>query len=307
MNYTIHQLKIFVKITEKGSITRAAEELHLTQPAVSIQLKNLQEQFDIPLIQVIGRKIHVTQFGKEIALASKKILDEVEQIKHKKFAYQGLLYGNLKFSVVSTGKYVMPYFVAGFHSIHSGIDLQIDVTNRSSVLDSFQNNDSDFALVSVLPDSKNFENIELMANELYLIKKKGQKPLKSLDELNHLPLILREEGSATRLSTENFISKNKISPTQTIVLTSNEAVKQGVLSGLGYSLMPAIGLKNELENEELEIISLECLPIITKWNLIWQKEKHLSPIANAFIQYLKVNKNEIIKANFAWYQNFKPK
>lgn len=307
MNYTIHQLKIFVKITEKGSITRAAEELHLTQPAVSIQLKNLQEQFDIPLIQVIGRKIHVTQFGKEIALASKKILDEVEQIKHKKFAYQGLLYGNLKFSVVSTGKYVMPYFVAGFHSIHSGIDLQIDVTNRSSVLDSFQNNDSDFALVSVLPDSKNFENIELMANELYLIKKKGQKPLKSLDELNHLPLILREEGSATRLSTENFISKNKISPTQTIVLTSNEAVKQGVLSGLGYSLMPAIGLKNELENEELEIISLEGLPIITKWNLIWQKEKHLSPIANAFIQYLKVNKNKIIKANFAWYQNFKPK
>ncbi len=304
MNYTIHQLRIFVKITEKGSITRAAEELHLTQPAVSIQLKNLQEQFDIPLIQVIGRKIHVTQFGKEIAEASKKILEEVEQIKHKKLAYQGLLYGNLKFSVVSTGKYVMPYFVSDFHSIHPGIDLQFDVTNRSSVLDSFQKNETDFALVSVLPDSKSYERIELLGNDLYLIKKKNKKTIHSLDDLNKTPLILREEGSATRIATENFISKNNIIPGQTIVLTSNEAVKQGVLSGLGYSLMPIIGLKNELINEELEIIPLTDLPIRTQWNLIWQKEKQLSPIASKYVEYLNKNKELIAEKNFEWYTNY---
>ena len=162
MNYTIHQLKIFVKITEKGSITRAAEELHLTQPAVSIQLKNLQEQFDIPLIEIIGRKIHITDFGNEIAEVSKKILAQVEEIKHKKFAYKGLFYGKLHISVVSTGKYVIPYFLADFHATHSGIDLKIDVTNRSEVLNSFKNNDSDFSLVSVMPESQNYERIELM-------------------------------------------------------------------------------------------------------------------------------------------------
>ena len=306
MNYTIHQIRIFVKIAEKGSITRAAEELHLTQPAVSIQLKNLQEQFDIPLIQVIGRKIHVTQFGKEIAQASKKILEEVEQIKHKKFAYQGLLYGELKFSVVSTGKYVMPYFVAGFHSIHSGIDLQIDVTNRSSVLVSFQKNETDFALVSVLPDAKNYERIELLGNDLYLIKKKDFKKNSSNLDLNNIPLILREEGSATRLATENCILKNEIVPAQTIVLTSNEAVKQGVLAGLGYSLMPIIGLKNELTNNELEIIPMKGLPLKTQWNLIWQKEKQLSPIASKFVEYLEINKSEIAETHFDWYSTYLP-
>ncbi len=306
MNYTIHQLRIFVKITEKESITRAAEELHLTQPAVSIQLKNLQEQFDIPLIQVIGRKIHVTDFGKEIAEASKKILAEVEKIKHKKYAYRGLLYGNLTISVVSTGKYVMPYFLAGFHSIHKGIDLQIDVTNRSTVIDSFQKNESDFALVSVLPDLKNFERIELMGNDLYLIKKKSELKITKLEELNQLPLILREEGSATRITSENFISKNEITPVQKIVLTSNEAVKQGVLAGLGYSIMPIIGLKSELSNGELEIIPFEGLPITTQWNLIWQKEKQLSPIASEFVSYLRENKTEVIKENFDWYENYKP-
>jgi DNA-binding transcriptional LysR family regulator len=141
----------------------------------------------------------------------------------------------------------MSYFVAGFHFIHSGIALQIDVTNRSSVLDSFQNNESDFALISVLPDSKNFENIELMANELYLIKKKGPKPLKSLDELNHWPLILREEGSATRLSTENFISKNQISPSQTFVLTSNEVVKQGLGNWIGLFFDASHRIKKRIE------------------------------------------------------------
>ena len=306
MNYTIHQLRIFVKITEKESITRAAEELYLTQPAVSIQLKNLQEQFDIPLIQVIGRKIHVTDFGKEIAEASKKILAEVEKIKHKKYAYRGLLYGNLTISVVSTGKYVMPYFLASFHSIHKGIDLQIDVTNRSTVIDSFQKNESDFALVSVLPDLKNFERIELMGNDLYLIKKKSELKITKLEELNQLPLILREEGSATRITSENFISKNEITPVQKIVLTSNEAVKQGVLAGLGYSIMPIIGLKSELSNGELEIIPFEGLPITTQWNLIWQKEKQLSPIASEFVSYLRENKTEIIKENFDWYENYQP-
>jgi len=143
-------------------------------------------------------------------------------------------------------------------------------------------------------------------NDLYLIKKKTDEKITSLEDLNKLPLILREEGSATRMTSENFINKNEITPIQTLVLTSNEAVKQGVLAGLGYSLMPIIGLKSELSNDELEIIPFDGLPINTQWNLIWQKEKQLSPIASKFVEYLKENKAEIIKKNFERYENYTP-
>lgn len=143
-------------------------------------------------------------------------------------------------------------------------------------------------------------------NDLYLIKKKTDEKITLLEDLNKLPLILREEGSATRMTSENFINKNEITPIQTLVLTSNEAVKQGVLAGLGYSLMPIIGLKSELINDELEIIPFDGLPINTQWNLIWQKEKQLSPIASKFVEYLKENKAEIIKKNFEWYENYTP-
>ncbi len=110
MNYTLHQLQVFLKVTQTQSITKASEELHLTQPAVSIQLRNFQEQFDIPLTEVVGRKLFITDFGKEIAIAAERILNEVNAINFKTLAYKGQLTGRLKLSVVSTGKYVIPYF-----------------------------------------------------------------------------------------------------------------------------------------------------------------------------------------------------
>ena len=139
MNYTLHQLKVFLKVSKTCSITKAAEELHLTQPAVSIQLKNFQE--------VIGRQLYVTDFGKEIAFAAEEILNEVDKINLKTQAYKGILSGALKLSVVSTGKYVMPYFLSDFLNLNSGIELEMDVTNISKVVKSLVNNQIDFALV----------------------------------------------------------------------------------------------------------------------------------------------------------------
>ena len=121
MNYTLNQLQIFLKITQTQSVTKAAEELHLTQPAVSIQLRNFQAQFEIPLTEVVGRKIFITDFGKEISLAAEKILNEVYAINYKTMAYKGQLAGRLKISVVSTGKYVIPYFLSDFLNQHQGI------------------------------------------------------------------------------------------------------------------------------------------------------------------------------------------
>lgn len=305
MNYTLHQLKVFLKIAEKQSITKAAEELHLTQPAVSIQLKNLQDQFEIPLIEVIGKQVYITAFGAEIVESSQKIIDEVTEIKNKTLAHKGFLTGQLKLSIASTGKYVMPFFLTDFMQKHRGVILNMDVTNKSAVLQDLEKNRIDFALVSVLPDNIQVKRVELMENKLYMVRKNsGKKESKQLyaKSLEKTPFIFREKGSATRQAMERFIQSHKIPLNRTIELTSNEAVKQSLLAGLGYSIMPLIGLKNEIINDELEIVSVKGLPIKTHWNLIWLKEKRLSPIAEAYLSFLEENKSSIMKSHFDWYK-----
>ena len=309
MNFTLHQLQIFLKITELQSITKASEELFLTQPAVSIQLKKFQEQFSIPLTEVVGRQLFITDFGKEIAQAAEKILEEVDAINYKTMAYQGQLAGKLRFSVVSTGKYVMPYFLAGFMHNNRGVDLSMDVTNKTKVVKHLERNEVDFALVSVIPDhlENKLDRIELMQNKLYLIgsrklERDPKMPVKKLIE--RFPLLYREEGSATRNAMEQFIARNNFPTYKKMELTSNEALKQAVLAGLGYSIMPLIGIKNAIALKHLEIIPYKGLPIITNWNLVWLKAKNLSPAAQAYLSYLRQEKAQVIQESFKWIEDY---
>ena len=307
MNYTLSQLAIFVKIAETHSITRAAEELHLTQPAVSIQLKKLQEQFDVPLTEIIGRKLYVTDFGWEIAATAREILDQLEEINYKTEAYKGLLTGKLRVSVVSTGKYVMPYFLSGFIQQHPGVDLNMDVTNKSSVVKSLKDNSVDFSLVSVLPDNLLVGKIDLIQNKLFLVgdtSEQFDKKWYSTKMLEKLPLIFREKGSGTRRTTEEFLSKNDLHVNTKMELTSNEAVKQAVLAGLGYSILPLIGLSNELRINRLQIIPIRGFPIKSTWMLVWPEGKKHSPLVKEFFSYLEEEKEQIIDRWFRWYEDY---
>ncbi len=307
MNYTLNQLQIFLKIVQTQSVTKASEELHLTQPAVSIQLKNFQDQFDIPLTEVVGRKIYITDFGREIAEAAESIINQVYAINYKTLAYKGKLTGRLKISVVSTGKYVMPYFLTNFLQEHGGIELMMDVTNKNKVVESLENNEVDFALVSILPTTLNFVKLDLLQNKLYLVgntNTKFKKANNTKEIFKELPLIFREKGSGTRQIMESFIDRNNISVTKKMELTSNEAVKQALLAGLGYSIMPLIGIKNELHNNELQIIPIKGLPIKTTWSLIWLKGKKHAPVATSFLEYLKKEKSKIVQNKFSWYEQY---
>jgi len=307
MNYTLNQLRIFLKIVQTQSVTKAAEELHLSQPAVSIQLKNFQAQFEIPLAEVVGRKIHITDFGHEIAVSAESILEQVYAINYKTLAHKGQLTGRLKISVVSTGKYVMPYFLADFLKAHPGIELKMDVTNKSEVVKSLQDNEVNFALVSILPTSLVVERMDLLQNKLYLVGNANgeQKKTKNARELfKQLPLIFREKGSGTRQTMERFIESKELKVLRKMELTSNEAVKQSVLADLGYSIMPLIGIKNELQNNELKIIPVKGLPIKTTWSLIWLKGKRHSTASHSFLEYLKENRSRIVQDKFSWYEGY---
>ena len=305
MIYTFIHLHIFLKVTDTMRITKASEELHLTQPAVSIQLKNCQLQFDIPLFEVINKRIYITDFGYEIAKAAESILNEAQKINQKSSAYKGLLVGKLKISVVSTGKYVIPYFLSEFIKQNHEVELILDVTNKTKVVENLEQNKVDFSLISTIPNHLKLTKITLMQNKLYLV---GNQPLdakkREVKLLENISLIYREKGSATRQLMEAFIESNHLKVKKKLVLTSNEAVKQAVIAGLGYSIMPLIGIKNELLNNQLQIIPLKGLPLVTSWNLVWLENKKLSPIALAYKNYIENQTQNIISNKFSWFENF---
>lgn len=307
MNYTLHQLHILVKLIETKSVTKTAEAMYLTQPAVSIQLKKLQEQFSVPLFEVVSRKVHITDFGVEIGIAAEKILEQVSAINYQSEAYKGLLTGRVKISVVSTGKYVIPYFLAPFISKHPQVDISVDVTNKYSVVENLEQNTVDFSLVSIIPEHLSLERLDLIPNKLYLVGGKKETAVKTPlkpSGLEKLPLIYREEGSGTRHTMEQYLASIGITQRKKMELTSNEAVKQAIIAGLGYSIMPVIGIKNELQNGDLRIIPAQNLPLQTTWSLVWPKGKQHAPSAAAFIRYLQETKQHVENESFGWQETF---
>lgn len=307
MNFTLNQLQVFLKVVETESVTKAAAELHLTQPAVSIQLRNFQEQFDIPLTEVVGRRLYVTDFGREIATAAEQILEQVHAINFRTMAFKGQLTGRLRLSVVSTGKYVMPWFLSDFMRVHPGVELIMDVTNKARVIESLEQNEVDFSLVSIAPTGLPVERLDLLQNKLFLVGNGEASPPSGKTPqtvFRDLPLIFREKGSGTRQTMEGFIREHDLAVVEKMELTSNEAVKQAVMAGLGYSIMPLIGIRNELHNGQLRIIPVRGLPVTTMWSLTWLKSKRHSPVAVAFLDHVRSDKDRIVSTRFDWYENY---
>ena len=191
--------------------------------------------------------------------------------------------------------------------MHPHVELILDVTNKRTVIENLKQNEVDFSLVSILPQNMEVEKLDLLLNKLYLVYDHTIENLtdKTEEELfENLTLLLREEGSGTRQVMEEYIFRNQIKISKKIQLTSNEAVKQAIIAGMGSSILPLIGLKNELLNNDLQIIPIKNLPIKTMWSLIWLKNKKHSPVAMAYLDFLEKNKDEIIRNKFGWYSNY---
>ena len=308
MNFTLHQLKVFTVVVEKESITKASEELNMSQPAVSIQLRNLQDQFDIPLTEVIGRKLYVTDFGKELYQIAEKILEDVSGITYRTQSFRGILSGRLKISVVSTGKYVMPYYLKHFIKDNPEVDIRMDVTNRTKVIESLENNEVDFSLVSVLPENLSVAHETLMPNKLFLAASPdaglhSKKPF-TKSVFDKIPLIFREEGSGTRYKMQQYFKNVHVIPKVKLELTSSEAVKQAVMAGLGCSVLSLLSMKSELKEKELQIIPVKGFPIHSNWMLIWLKKKKFSLVAQAYLDYIRKNKSAIYSEHFKWTEKY---
>lgn len=314
MNITFHQLRVFTVIVEKRSITKASEALNMTQPAVSIQLRNLQEQFDRALTEVIKRRIYITDFGMELYRIAEKVLTDMDSIQYRVDGLKGDLSGKLKVSAVSTGKYVLPHFLSGFLKAHPGVELKMDVTNRSKVIKSLQDNEVDFSLVSVLPQQVDLMEEILMPNKWYLVSprsnadmvlsKPGIVSAPARSVFKNIPLIFREEGSGPRYIMQQYFRKANITPKISLELASDEAVKQAVMAGLGFSILSILSIRNELKQKQVKIIPIKGLPLTSSWRMIWLKKKNLSPVALAYLEYIRREKEAIYKSRFSWIEGY---
>jgi DNA-binding transcriptional LysR family regulator len=286
---TIRQLEILERVYTLGSVTAAAEELSLTQPTLSMQLKKLAEQNDVQLYNQVGKQLIFTEAGEVFVRSARRILQEMATLQSELDLLHGLTKGTLKLAVVTSAKYFIPHLLGPFCARYPDIDIQLKVGNREQVLERMTGASDDFYVFSHLPELRNLQAIEFLPNPLvpivaadHPLAKKKQLTLKDLMPLNY---IAREPGSGTRYTIENYLKEAGMQLTPRMTIESNEAIKHCVMSNLGFSILSAYTLSFG-GDEGIAKLEVEGFPIPSHWSFVWPQEKRLSPIANVFLDYI---------------------
>lgn len=290
MHLTLRQLQVFEAVARLGSFTRAAESLHLSQPGVSMQIKQLEESVGLPLYEQIGKKIHLTQAGREIFAYSQSIgylLDEAESVIEE---LKGMQSGRLAISVATTASHFATRLLAAFSQRYGGVTISLDITNRQSLRHQLENNEPDLVIMGQPPEGVDVESEAFMENPLVMIAPADHPLLAEKDiPLKHFEdehFVVREAGSGTRGAIKRFFDSHGVSFHTGIEMTSNEAIKQAVEAGLGLGIVSIHTLELELETGRLKILDVEDFPIMRHWRIVQRAGKRLSPVAQAFKQFV---------------------
>jgi DNA-binding transcriptional LysR family regulator len=290
MNITLRQLKVFVAVVRNGSYTRAAEELCLTQPAVSMQVKQLESQLDIPLLEQLGKKIYMTEAGEEVYHYSRVISQQLDELETVLTNLKGMEHGKLKISVATTANYFAPSLLGIFCQRFPGVTVILDVTNRKSLIRQLVENEVDLVIMGRPPAEVEVESGGFMENPLVIIAPPSHplanKKRIKLKTLEDEVFLVREKGSGTRSAMENFFKEHKIAITTGMEVSSDEAIKQSVQAGLGLGLMSRDAVEMELNLGKLVILDVEKMPIMRHWYVMHRKGKRLSVITQAFKDFL---------------------
>ena len=290
MHITIRQLKIFDAVARNLSFTRAADELHLTQPAVSMQIKQLEAAVGIPLFDILGKKVHVTEAGEVLLKHAQKIMAQLSATEKEIDTLRGINGGRLKVAIASTVNYFAARLLSQFCQDHPNISVSLDVVNREVLLQRLEDNDPDIVLMGRPPADLDVAAEAFMENPLIVIAAPhhplaGEKgiPLHALD--NEI-VIMREPGSGTRIAIERFFADNAIQPSSSIEMTSNEAIKQSVEAGLGLAIVSAHTVELELSVGKIVQLDVESFPILRHWYIAHRRGRQLSATAQAFKEFV---------------------
>jgi DNA-binding transcriptional LysR family regulator len=287
---TLHQLKVFEATARHGSFTRAAEELFLTQPTVSMQVKQLTKGIGLPLFEQVGKRLYLTEAGKELFGTCKEIFNQLDQLEMKVADLKGMKQGHLRLAVITTAKYFIPRLLGPFCQQYPGVDVSLTVTNHERVIDRLANNQDDLYVMSQLPDHLEINTHPFLDNPLVVVAPQGHKLAKerniTIERLAQEPFIMREPGSGTRRAIQNLLDQKNLVVKVRLELGSNEAIKQAIAGGLGLSVLSRHTLTPDKPGE-LVVLDVEGFPIERQWYAVHLAGKQLSVIASTFLEYLQ--------------------
>ena len=290
MRVTLRQLQTFEAVARLSSVTRAAQEMHVSQPTVSKQIKLLQEEVGMPLIEHIGKKLFLTEAGQQLYDTCAQWLNTWGRFEQTIADLKGMKQGRLRVSTVTTAKYFLPRILGLFCQKYPGIDVSLEVLNRIRVLERLANNQDDLYIMGVPPESEDVYAEPFIENSLVMIAPTNH-PLAAkkqipVAELEGQPFILREQGSGTRLLVEKLFDDLKLRLNVRMELGSNEAIKQAVAGGLGVSLLSKSSLNLDPSQNELCLLDIQGFPIKRHWYMVRPKDKELSVVAQTFMDFL---------------------
>ena len=296
-NASLRQLKVFESVARNLSYTRAAEELFLTQPTVSIQLKQLTQIVGMPLLEQIGKRVYLTDTGRELLKVCREIFENLSRFEMLVSDMQGVKAGKLNLAVITTAKYFVPRLLGLFCQRYPGIDVSLKVTNRERVLQRLVDNQDDLYVLGTPPEHMDIEIEPFLENPLVVLAASnhplaGEKNISS-QRLGEELFLIREQGSGIRLSTEQFFGERGLKLKVRMELGSNEAIKQAVAGGLGIAVVSAHTLALDRNSEELAILDAQDFPIQRHWYLAYPKDKQLSVVAQTFLEFLHKDGRQI--------------
>ena len=288
---TLQQLRLFVAVAEQKSVTRAAEEVHLTQPAVSIQIKRLEGKIGMPLIEHIGKELHLTVAGEEVFDAAKDILERLSDLETSLNDLRCEVAGPLNIHVVSSGKYFMPHLLGSFVRRYPKVEPRLEITNRAILLSSLAKNQSDLYIMGQPPEGVAVVEYPFLENILVVVARPdhplaGKKKI-PLAKIAKERFVGRESGSGTRKAVEKLFHDKGLDISAYIELDSAEGIKQGVIGGLGIGVLSKHSLRLELDAGELVILDVQGFPLRRRWYVSHREGKRLSRAAQLFLQYLQ--------------------
>jgi len=297
---TLRQLRVFAAVANHLSFSRAAESLHLTQPAVSMQIKQLEETIGLPLFEQMGKRIFLTEAGREILHYSRTIAQQLLEAEAVIDELKGLERGKLTISVVGTANYFAPQLLAQFCKRYTGITVSLNVVNREAVIKHLEDNSTDLAIMGRPPEGMDIYAETFMANPLVVIAAPDH-PLASqrkipLERLRGLTFLMREQGSGTRAAMERFFQEHDIDFEVGTEMNTNEAIKQAVQVGMGLSVLSLHTVELELETRRLAVLDVEDFPIVRAWHLMHRANKRVSGSARAFKAFLLSEAANLIPA-----------
>jgi DNA-binding transcriptional LysR family regulator len=287
---TLHQLKVFEAVARHNSFTRAAEELFLTQPTVSMQVKQLTKAVGMPLFDQVGKRLYLTQAGEELVKTCREVFEKLDQFEMTVADLKGLKQGRLRLAVITTAKYFVPRILGPFCKRYPGIDISLQVTNHEQILNRLSENLDDLYVMSQLPESIEVTYQPVLENPLVVLAP-ANHPLAeekniSLERIAAEPFIMREPGSGTRKSVQSLFDEHKLPLKVQLDLGSNEAIKQAIAGGLGISILSLHTLALESPGRQLTILDVEHFPLERYWYAVYPSGKQLSIVARAFLDYL---------------------